>query len=218
MKRIGLLTVALVLALGSLGIAYAAWTDEVHVHGSVATGTLCWQIDTCRILDSTAPQNFGGDYPTDHPDYTCNPGFVHEPGKGRFWLLDKNVAWGECDLSADGKTLTVTLHNAYPCYFNEVGFYVWNCGTIPLRVDHVLINGEHKLTQIGYVSLDLSGDGVDDFEIQYGDNFGVQIHPGEFSPAEFSFWMHVLQPAPQDDVLTFTIEVVAVQWDGYPLP
>jgi hypothetical protein len=30
----------------------------------------------------------------------------------------------------------------------------------------------------------------------------------------------VLQPCPQDqlDTLTFTIEIVAVQWDGYPLP
>jgi len=40
MKRIGLLTLALVLALGSLGLAYAAWTDEITIQGTVDTGSV----------------------------------------------------------------------------------------------------------------------------------------------------------------------------------
>ncbi len=40
MRKIGLLTMALVLALGSLGIAYAAWTDEITIEGSVTTGSV----------------------------------------------------------------------------------------------------------------------------------------------------------------------------------
>ena len=56
-----------------------------------------------------------------------------------------------------------------------------------------------------------------DFEIQYGNGWGIQIEPGEDSTHEFSFWMHVLQPCPQDqlDTLTFTIEVVCIQWNAY---
>jgi hypothetical protein len=40
LKRIGLLALALVLALGSLGVAYAAWTDSVYINSTVYTGTL----------------------------------------------------------------------------------------------------------------------------------------------------------------------------------
>jgi predicted ribosomally synthesized peptide with SipW-like signal peptide len=47
LKRIGLLALALVLALGSLGVAYAAWTDRVYVQGTVNTGTL--DADICGV-------------------------------------------------------------------------------------------------------------------------------------------------------------------------
>lgn len=40
MKRGGLLTLALVFALGSLGVAYAAWTDEIIIEGSINTGSV----------------------------------------------------------------------------------------------------------------------------------------------------------------------------------
>jgi hypothetical protein len=40
LKRIGLLALALVIALGSLGVAYSAWIDHVYVQGEVCTGTL----------------------------------------------------------------------------------------------------------------------------------------------------------------------------------
>ena len=216
MKKIGLLCLAVVLALGALGVGYAAWTDTITIEGDVTTGSLCWEFVQCRLLDDYEPIDPGGDYPTPTPDYTCSPGFEG----GTFWALDKNVGWGGQNISADGKTLYVTLNNVYPCYFNELGWYVHNCGTVPLKVDHILINGTTKLTASGYVPIDFNGDGKDDFEIRYGDNFGAQIEPGENSMLEFSLWMHVLQPCPQGmlDELTFTIEIVAVQWNEYPLP
>ena len=38
MRKMGLLTMALVLALGSLGVAYAAWTDDLTIDAQVETG------------------------------------------------------------------------------------------------------------------------------------------------------------------------------------
>lgn len=226
MKKIGLLCLALVLALGTLGIGYASWLDTITIEGQVTTGELCWEFISCSLLDDVEyggqPVNYGGDYPTANPDRTCNPGFVFEPGKGYFWALDKNVGWGTQNISDDGmwggKTLTVTLNNVYPCYFNSLSFYVHNCGTIPLKVDHIVINGQNYTGGVPYVQFDFNCDGEYDFEIQWGDNWGEQIDPCNSSP-EFSFWMHVLQPCPQSqlDTLTFTIELVAVQWNGYPL-
>ncbi len=40
LKRIGVLALALVIALGALGVAYTAWTDSVYIDGTVYTGTL----------------------------------------------------------------------------------------------------------------------------------------------------------------------------------
>jgi len=94
-KKMILLTTVLVLALGSLGVAYAAWTDEITISGSVDTGSLCWEFADCRVLDKYPPANPGGDYPTAIPDWGCNPGFVRDPVEGYFWEYNKNVAWGE---------------------------------------------------------------------------------------------------------------------------
>ena len=217
MKKIGLLCLALVLALGTLGIGYAAWIDTIYIDGTVTTGSLCWEFTSCSMADEIPPTNPGGDagVPEYLADYTCMDGFVGQ----NFWRLDKNVGWGAQNISADGKTLTVTLNNAYPCYFNMLSFYVHNCGTVPLKVDHIVINGLNVSSGIPLVLYDFNGDGAYDFEIEWKDNWGVQIDPCDAS-WEFSFWMHVLQPCPQSqlDTLTFTIEIVAVQWNEYPLP
>lgn len=223
MRKISLICLALVLALGTLGIGYAHWVDTIYIEGEVTTGSLCIEFTDCDLLDDIElggkPVNYGGDYPTAVPDFTCNNGFAYEPGAGYYWPLDKNVGWGAQNISADGKTLTVTLHNTYPCYFNRLSFYLHNCGTIPLKIDHVVINGQIYDGGVPYVQYDFNDDGEFDFEIQWGNNWGEQLEPCSRSP-EFSFWMHVLQPCPQSqlDTLTFTIEIVAVQWNGYPLP
>jgi hypothetical protein len=40
MKKIGLLCLALVLALGTLGVGYAMWSDQVTITGTVNTGSV----------------------------------------------------------------------------------------------------------------------------------------------------------------------------------
>ena len=54
MKRIGLLCLALVLALGSLGVAGALWSDWLYVRGYVETGYIGadWSIE--YVSDSEA--------------------------------------------------------------------------------------------------------------------------------------------------------------------
>ncbi len=47
LKKIGLLALALVIALGSLGVAYAAWNDKVYLNTTVQTGTV--DADICGV-------------------------------------------------------------------------------------------------------------------------------------------------------------------------
>jgi len=217
MKKLGVICLALVLALGSLGVAYAAWNDEVIVEGTVQNGSLILGISDCAVRDGSAPVNVGGDYPTNNPDQSILPGFVGNP-----FYLDKNVAWGDCsleDLDGDGinDKAYFNLYNTYPCYFNAFAFYPYNAGTIPLRINSVLIEwegGSQLLTENDYIGIDVTGDGYNDIEILWGNNFGAQLHEGQ--QIEVSFWIHVLQEAPQNATLSFTATMMAVQWNEYP--
>lgn len=225
-NKMAAIFIASIFALSGLGIAYAAWTDTITITGTVTTGELCWEFTTCYLYDALQPSNPGGDVHylgSPLADLTCRPGFVGPAPL--FWHSDKNVGWGTQlirDLDGDGcnEILEVTLHNVYPCYFNALAFYVRNCGTIPIKVDHVVVNGVDIYYDDFYHKFDLNNNAEWDFEIQYGNGWGTQIEPGEDSYHEFSFWMHMLQdedPAIQGQTgtLTFTIEVVCIQWNKY---
>jgi hypothetical protein len=51
MKKIGLLCLALVLALGSLGTAYAMWYEDLYIEGTVDTGEVYAYWDDCGCFD-----------------------------------------------------------------------------------------------------------------------------------------------------------------------
>jgi hypothetical protein len=133
------------------------------------------------------------------------------------------VGWQELiphDTDGDGDydMLELDLHNVYPSYFTSVSVYAHNNGSIPLIIDSVIINGVVlRKSPTPVVRLDLDGDGLDDIEIWWGNGFGVQLEPCDWSP-EMSFWVHILQDAPQDATLSFTIELVAVQYNEYVPP
>jgi len=193
------------LGLLSTGLAYAHWSETLFVNGQVDTGELDWQFTSAIIIDTTGP------------DYHCRDGFAGPPPE--YWIGDKDVGSSSIEVDpTDPHIVTITLNNVYPCYFTMASVYAQNTGTIPLIIDSVIIDGTVLNDFPTYpVQLDLNGDGYDDIEIWWKDGFGTQLEPGDPSP-EMSFWIHVLQPAPQGTELNFTIEIVAVQWNGYVPP
>lgn len=201
-KTAGLLALALILALGSMGIAYAHWTETLNIGGEVRAGLLLFEFEPAVIhLDH------GLDW---HSQY----------GMGFGVQGDKDV--GSCttqlvdvDVPPDGHydVLEVTFSNVYPFYYEHVGFWLHNGGTIPLIIDRAVIDG-YDLSELPCcVELDLDGDGLFDVEIRWGDNFGVQLDP--MQSANVSFDIRILQEAPQGETLSFRIEIVAVQWNEY---
>jgi len=239
MKKIGLMFLAIVLAIGVMGIGYAAWTDTITVDGTVTTGEVCIEFWSCYLLDEHPgvpdgkPTNPGGDFPTVFPDRNCNDAFEPNAAGKIWWPMDKNVAWGEQligndpSLPGDNDLLEVWLYNTYPCYFNLLGFYVHNCGTIPVKINRVWIDG-HPIGPGDLIRFDFDTGNVVvnpdttlpnevwDFEIHWGGAVGLQLEPSD-NP-EISLWMHVLQPCPQGQLDTqhFTITIEAVQWNEYP--
>lgn len=194
---------AVIIALAATGVAYAHWSQTLQIQGTILTGELDWEFTMVTCLDTSGN------------DYHCRDGFAGPPPY--FWMGDKDVGSTSCEVT-DSHTVTVTLNNVYPCYFNSVTLYVDAAGTIPITFEKVIIDGNEITSEPApVIKLDLNGDDLDDIEILWKNTLGTQREPGESFPA-MSFWLHVLQDAPRGTALSFTIELVGIQWNMYTPP
>ncbi len=207
MQNTKLIALPTLMMLGLLmtGFAYAHWSQTLYIEGSVATGDLDWEFTV--VSPSIDPEN----PPT--PDWHCNDGFEG----WTYWQGDKNVGYTTTEIDPeDSQKINITLHNVYPCYFNSISVYAHVTGSTPLIFAMVVIDGvEITATPAPVVRLDLDEDTLDDIEIWWGDSIGEQREQCEIFD-EMSFWIHVLQDAPQGETLSFTISLVGVQWNEYP--
>jgi len=225
MRKIGILCLVVVLALGAMGVGYATWSQTLTITETVNTGEFCieYGMQTPTVGDDVEPPG-GVVFPTNDPDENATRDFtrVYFPTPG------KNVAWGTAvytDYDASGECpqgLMVTLHDVYPWYYNHVDFWTHNCGTIPANLNKILVldaPGGNLLQEITYdgqiVTLDLDGNGTMDFQMIWGDNIGDQFDP--CIQKNFSFGILILQdedPDWQDNTFTFYIELVFDQFNA----
>ena len=84
MKKIGLVCLAVVLAMGALGVSYALWSDSLYLDGTVETG----------VVDVSIVRIASGD-----------------PFGGIDYGYDKDVAWTEAFINPGGNSATVIVHN-----------------------------------------------------------------------------------------------------------
>jgi hypothetical protein len=227
MKKIVFVSLALVLALGGLGVGYAMWSDTVTVTTNMATGSVGIEIVGQQMLDEDAPPPY---YPTDDPDYTCRNAFAGPPPY--YWEMGdkvgeigKNVSWGECDY--EGDTMWVILHDTYPSNFHSMTIYIGNTGTIPVKIqktdvykydgtDWVLLASWDTGTPT--ISIDMDDDPNDyELDLHYGDNFGNQLEPGD-EAAEISYWIHTRQDASPGTTYQLKFVILAVQYNEYEAP
>ncbi len=136
-----------------------------------------------------------------------------------------NVTVEDTDGDGDNDLMTVNLYNVYPWYYSHIDFNVMNTGTVPIKIWRIIVvspDGNRTYYEINAegvehgVPLDLNNDGHADVVMWWGDNFGKQLHPGE--TAAISFDLTVLQEAPQNANLSFSIILQAVQWNEYSVP
>ena len=224
-KKFGILALVLVLALGSLGVGYAAWTDTIYVNGTVSTGEVCMQFGPSVSIDDTSCFDAGAvPYLSPPHDWNSTPGanfpaYAHQ--------VDKNVACGSFQLNGDRDVLTYTFSNVYPYYYNHSSFWLCNCGTIPVKVQSFvfkdatgnIIGTVEKGSQDEdlFVEMDLDGNGVPDFQIQWGDEAGDQLEGTGCRDISFAilFLQDELMDFSTPQSYTFTIEVTAIQWNEY---
>ncbi len=192
--------------------ALAMWSETLKINVGVNTGELHWRFkpgseivkDECGTgsLDWNATYLTNGSVGAERIDDAKDVGCT----SAHFYDTD-----GDGDLD----TLNITIHNGYPWYYTHVAFAVENDGTIPLKIWKVVIHGRttYEITSSTGMRLDLTGDGKPDVLIWWGDNFGKQLHPGDY--ADISLEIVVLQDAPENANLTVSITMYAIQWNEY---
>jgi predicted ribosomally synthesized peptide with SipW-like signal peptide len=225
MKKISLICLALILALGSLGVGYAMWSDTVVINGSVETGSVILGVSKIWCGE---PFGENGLMPfTDDIPPQPTPGY-----KDVGWVTCGKTGAALCQVYYAGAWRTVTeggqfvIHNAYPCYAPSVWVDVANCGTIPVHMTDLQMTVS-QVTEAGVLIKNLTR--VDRTEPGYsrawsfydGENEILavdvvnlvcsQIHPGGRDTVEFDF--HVVSNAtPQNAFYKITITAYGEQW------
>ncbi len=200
MTKLGIPLILVVFIAGfTVTSSYAMWYKTLTVNGTIDTGTVDWQfIAVPQCIDTGLDWN--GNY-----------------SPWNYYQVDKDV--GSCSaMYTDDHTMQFTINNAYPWYFEEITTHAVITGTVPIKIWKVIINGVelYETNKSETVFLDLNGDTLNDVALVWNDNVGVQYHPGD--TVEMSFWIVVLQQAPQNSSLTITVQIYAVQWNEYSSP
>jgi len=231
MRKIGLICLALVLALGTMGVGYATWSQTLTITEGVNTGEFCMEFGRldCYTSDPDCPPE-GVVFPTDKPDR--NGTLVWDAVNSK-WTIStftpvpgKNVACAEIAYGAgdDPVTLEITVNDGYPHYYAHFNFTVHNCGTIPSNLNKILVkecvSGDliEEITYDGQIVLmDLDENGQDDVALWWGDNIGDQFDP--CIDKDFSTAILILQDdgdTIQGGKFSFCVELVFDQWNYVP--
>jgi hypothetical protein len=204
MKKIGLLCLALVLALGTLGVGYAMWSDEVIIEGTVDTATL-----RLGIIKAEADLYQDKDVAT-----------VELSFEGAIAPWECEVPPGAEDFAYE--KLVVTLNNTFPCLTVDIAFYVGSAGSIPIHITgFTMTDPTGELTVVwtglhtGYFYR-TGGDPVEDRVITFTiiNLICSQLH--ECQPDKADLILHVEQPAEQNHQYKFEFKVIGEQWAECP--
>lgn len=160
MKKLGLLSMVLVLCLAVVGAGYAKWTDSVHVEGVVNTGSVEIGIRDAGVNDYGPHYLEGGElFPQDPTQGTADPNVA--PGDNS---EGKNVAsiWscnptpqcpdvesfmhpmGDTEVEFYNKT-RFEIRNAYPWYAPTEYLQIACHGTVPVKIQSVTFDCQGAL-------------------------------------------------------------------------
>jgi len=232
LKRIGLLALALVLALGSLGVAYAAWTDSVYIDGTVNTGTLDIDVSDCSstFVYKVPPDGIVVNYDFGSDDQ-------HAPANGE--LIASAVTTFD-NGPTDPDTATITFSGLFPDIDFKADFQLEYFGTIPAKISIAEISPSRtqdailaELWELGKYGDATKGYAPHEYgawvegelypfsggpSVQIEDPIGLQLH--QFDMVHIT--LHVLLP--EEDAyqnlsgLQFTGLITVIQWNEYEEP
>jgi hypothetical protein len=153
MKRIGLIFLAMVLALGALGVGYAAWAKTLDIKGTIATGdssaifseqnydngfdyaniTIAPDPNNSKILKVTVTNAYPGAIFTDVPFTIQNDGTVP-------------IKVTSVDLTDNPNSVLATYSSTSPAGFVDVNAYGYGTFSFSLNTDYNIIDSASNYT------------------------------------------------------------------------
>lgn len=218
MKRLGILFLVLVIALGGIGAAFAAWTDTLTITGTVNTGT----VDI--VIEATSGTEVYKDLRDDSMAvcyyledgvkiYSQDLGYGDPPPGG---LL---VAWADGNITGDD-TMSFEFQNIFPGPSFAVDALFQYVGSVPAKINSITVD---PLSDLDGILDDLNPETYAymwDPNTGYPDlnapvDIGTQLHKGDW------VWAVIGIVVPQDNTLmgksaSGTITIELVQWNEYP--
>ena len=240
MKKIGLICLALVLALATLGVGFAHWSDTVYLNQEVNTGEVLVGV----FGVATDPAEVEG---KDICHVSVLNGFISAgvggpviPGKNDVPKFEKVLPDGSVAsaLYPAGSypffdSTTIMIDSYYPSLYIMEDFVITNGGTIPVKLSVTLTvtdpDGLYEHLDLVHAQIWIECDGV--WEQLYASSGkalpdelpklaaaleGIQLEPC----CTILIWLdkHLQQEAPQGAEASMTLEVDAVQWNLYEAP
>lgn len=204
MKKVGLFSLALLVALAAMGFGFAHWGQTLFIGGHVETGTYLVGFETCSTND---------------PDCTTDPGYDKDVGSTTCQLWDPKGCHGGATVFEE---MAVFVDNAYPSYHVDVDYTIGNGGTIPAKVVRATLDAVSwgnnfrvglniPLPKGSWVTLDIDQDGDDDVSLKFTGPADQQIDPCD--TLEFDLHIHFEQGVEQDTLYTFFIKIDTIQWN-----
>lgn len=217
MKRIGLICLALVLALGTLGAAYAAWIDTVTISGTVQTGSLDLVV-TRTNGDDVYKRISTGELVYDHWIYDYESGTYLDPrlAPDPDLLL---VAWTTSAVTGDDQ-VTISYNNLFPFTGGWGGFItsalIHAEGSVPMHFKVTPSIAGIPESWVSYIWFVYNSDGtLHSTGSLLSDLDGVQLH----YCMEVSIGIIVTVPQ-EDEAMnqsgTITLTLEGIQWNKYP--
>jgi len=215
MKKIGLLSLALVLALGALGVGYAMWSDTLQIVGDVNTG------EVSVIFDSQYDNDVN----------------ALDPMEAGSWNVSGEVKWTGARYTKDiasttstfeDKSAKIIVTNGYPCYWGSSIWDVLNDGTIPVKLHSVtltqlskgaaewvmnmtLVIGTRYYVDVEQLRVNTVLEANDDFSFILSAFGCEQIDALELGYLDVT--VHVEQDATQKTSYDFVIDYVFANWN-----
>lgn len=209
MKRIGLICLAMVLALGTLGVGYAHWFDDADIIQTVQTGTVSIGFSKAQIVDIAG----------DPKDISWAEAFLTGEQIG-VDIMGRPIHEG----------VTFVIHNAYPGIEVIEVVDIASAGTIPIHIAGMTeasfhmakIDPYHQELVVGIVGG--TGEPGNPLIVHFYDAdgnvimilwlvnaVGVQLHEGYFTALEIHKFFQ--QPMQMSATYELTITMTGVQYN-----
>jgi len=136
MKKIGLLVLSLVVVLGTLGVGYSMWTQQVTINGTVNTGNIQLAIRDNGVTD---PVHVAGG--ASGLDPLCSPSLANAVQKDVGNQVSTNIGSAlPCTTGGVSwySSIEEDINNAYPGYNPGFIVQVTNCGSVPVAISNIV--------------------------------------------------------------------------------